>query len=181
MFNDLKYLHHIKPTFLHTKTNLQPIWDKIFEEYSVLSASTQSNHILELLKEVKRLEFTINLIQSCLTVLHNCSKHNLNVSDYQPTIDTLKSYGYYYEYSNLSLMDDMTQIINESKALHIDLADNIAEYNTLTESKKAESTESDFLDEAAIISKFNGFAINPRTTTVIEYISYLSVYKKANA
>lgn len=181
VFNDLEQLYVSKLKIFHKKVDLISLWDKIFDEYSQLSDNTQSGHMLELLKSIKEIEFKLNIISSCLQVLSNCVKHNLNVIDYQLTIDTLKSYGFYHEYSNLTLLEDIKHIISGSKTLNIELADLIEEYKKIDTAKESAATEKDFIDEVALISSFHKIQINTKQISVMEYISYLSLFKKANA
>lgn len=179
--NDLDYLYAKKPTFLHKKADLPALWDSIFDEYSSLSDNTQNAHVLELLKSIKEIEFKLSIIAACIEVLTNCVKENLNVKDYQLTIETLRSYGFYHEYSNLTLQEDIKRIISGSKTLHIELGDLVAEYEKIDLNKDSGATEKDFVDEVALVSSFHKIQIDTRRISVMEYISYLSLFKKANA
>lgn len=181
VFNDLEQLYISKPNIFHKKADLISLWDKIFDEYSQLSDNTQNSHMLELLKSIKEIEFKLNIISSCLQVLSNCVKHSLNIIDYQLTIETLKSYGFYHEYSNLTLLEDIKRIISGSKTLNIELADLLEEYKKIDTSKESVATEKDFIDEVALVSSFHKIQINTKQISVMEYISYLSLFKKANA
>jgi len=179
--NDLKYLYKKNKLFYHKSPDLIAVWDLIFDEYSRLSDNTQNSHILELLKEIRTIELKISLINTIVSLLRSVAKNGSNIVDYEPSINLLKQYGFYFEYLNVTLLDDCDKVLNQSKTLQIELNDLQSDYNSLTSANNSAATEKDFIDEVALISSHHKIQINTKQISVMEYISYLSLFKKANA
>jgi len=174
--NKLDFLYSEPKSITNTNHDLTELWDGIFSEYQELSNDTSGNHLLDVLKEITVLTNKIKIINECVALLITVN----SVEGYEPTINILKEYGFYYTYSDETIKSDCQSLINAAKTLLIELQDAQSEYENISKSDNKEATEQDYLDIFTQLSHYNHFEVDPRRITVSQYISYLNAFKREN-
>lgn len=86
--------------------------------------------------------------------------------------------GYKYKFVRESYMEDLRKVLTQSKSMELRLVQATKEYKTFTDKESA--TKQDYYDMLAILGKFQGANINPRTMTVMEFVSLSNLYKKSD-
>ena len=153
-----------------TDEELQQIWNEILFEYSSLFTNQNTDRIFELTKRITLMQADITYIDGAVIVL--LSEHDKEI------VEGLRNLGY-------PLIDgykekDLDRIISLSKSLIFDMEDMVAEYELLTKVKEGKKqTENDFNQTVSILSKFQGYQINQRKTSVSEYCSIFNIYLKS--
>lgn len=175
VYGDLSYLYAEPAKFIHRQADLAAIWEVIFNEYNELTNNTNSRHIFELIKDITVLGNRIQLIEDCINLLESVK----SVSEYQPTIDILHSFG-----CGHIIINDETRYKNLPrcrticKRFIIELNQKESEYQILNKDEDNKVTEQDFYQMIAVVSKFmNGKDIDLHKTTVSLYISYINLMK----
>lgn len=180
LYNFIQILVHDNKEMLYNRPNkawykqadLQQIWDDIFLEYIEESGDSKSQGILQLLMDINVISNKLDIIQNCIKLLASVT----DVSEYQPTIGILKTFGFRYEYSNESLISDLNRVVKSSRSLIIQRDQFKSQLEDLNKNESGKATEKDYFVHLANLSESLGFAINPKETTVMQYIGYVSMY-----
>lgn len=173
----IQILVHDDKSLLYSRPNkpwykpvyLQELWDSIFMEYIELSNDDRSKAILELQKEIATLSHKLFIIQQSVTLLSQIQ----DVSGYQLTIGILKTYGFNYKFTNETLINDLRKTVKSAKQLIIKRDQFKSELEDINKNEQEKATEKDFYVHLANISEAMGFAVDPKNTTVMQYIGYL--------
>lgn len=177
LHNFIQILIHDDKSWLYSRPNkawykpadLINLWDEIFLEYIELSNDDRSRAVLELQKEIETLSNKLLIIQQSVTLLSNID----DVAGYLPTIAILKTYGFNYQFTNETLINDLRKTVKSAKQIII-LRDQFkSELNEINKNEQEKATEKDFYVHLANISETMGFAVDPKNTTVMQYIGYL--------
>jgi len=145
-------------------------WNNLFYEYCDLINSKEYQLILKYMKSVGINEAKLTAINLCLVVL----SHGYN----QDCVDVLKNYGYNYKFSSESLLNDLKNVQNISKGAEIKLQNDRKQLEMLTNKKKKQVKESDFDKIFIYISKYMGFVVKKKDTTVSEYCGMIQMISK---
>lgn len=178
LHNFIQVLIHDKKEMLYNRPNkawyksadLQSIWDDIFLEYIEESGDSKSKGMLQLLMDISVISNKLEIIQNCVTLLSNVS----DVKDYQPTINVLKTFGFRYQFTNETLYHDLNKTVKSARSLIIQRDQLKSQLSDVNKNESEKATEKDYFVHLANISESIGFAINPKETTVMQYIGYLS-------
>lgn len=152
-------------------------WEEIVEEYCKLLKDGNYSEMMELYREIIRLQATLQVVTDCCFLL------TLRRND--KAIQYLKQLGYIYplpEDDITTYMKSLDMIQRKSKTLVVQLQIKTDELEKLRAKQTGTYSESDFMDGVIIIGKFLGFRIDPRVVTLSEYASmqkqYNSYYEK---
>jgi hypothetical protein len=175
---DLRWLHktRIKNKFLNASgASLQKTWEEIFNEYTSLSGTSASNHLFQLLKHLTVLDNKLAIIQHIVTFLsvYYDEKH----PNTQDLVKILKSYGFLFSYSPNTIQNDLKSTVSSAKRFLIQRAEADQDYNKALEGTE-KVDEKHYYQALGYLSKFMNFRIDAKITTVIEYLSYLEIYKE---
>jgi len=148
-----------------TETELMDAWKEIYFDWATLLKSEQSEYIFDLSKQIGLLELQIVFIEN--------SVHYLQIEYDEDIAGQLRAQG--YDPSNLPM------IISLAKRLVFDLEELNAEYKRLvnTTSGKPKS-EDEWMEDIAMLSKFQQYNIDPETTTVKKYAAIFNLFLKQN-
>ena len=145
-------------------------WQEIMFEYASLIKSESSEYLFNLTKRITLLRADILYIETA--VLYLKIEHSPEI------VDQLRLYGYpliegYKE-------KDLDRIISLAKTLVYELKELCAEYDLLqkTTTGKAQSEE-DFDATIAVLSKYQGYAIPQRKTSVTEFCAIFNLFLKS--
>jgi hypothetical protein len=153
-----------------TNEELQSIWNEILFEYSSLFLNENSDRIFELTKRITLMQADIFYIDAAVAILRNTHDEEI--------VEGLRNLGFpliegYKE-------KDLDRIISLSKSLIFDIEVLAQEYELLTKVKEGKKqTENDFNQTVSILSKFQGYQIIQRITSVSEYCSIFNIYLKS--
>jgi len=172
--NDVEWLYSEPKKPWHKSKDITPIWERIFEEYSDLSADKTADHVLSMVKGITVINNKLQVIQSAINLLAIARP----LSDYQPTIKMLNDYGFRFKYSEETLFNDLKLTASSAKTMVIQRQQLEKDYEN-HQSKQSKSTEKDYYNLIAQLSKFLGFPIDAKKTTVYSYISYVEQYKNS--
>lgn len=172
LVNDDKEMLYNRPNKAwYKQADLDAIWDKIFLEYIEESGDSRSKTVLELMKDISVVSNKLNIIQNCINLLASIT----DVKDYQPTIETLRKYGFRYEFSNETLVNDLNKVVKSARQLIIKREELNNELSAINKTEESKATEKDFYVHLANISEH---FINPKETTVMQYIGYLTKFNQ---
>ena len=154
-----------------TKDELQAAWNEILFEYSSLIDSENSQYLFSISKKISLLSCDISFIEGAIVVLK--AFHD------QEIVDILRQMGYpliegYKE-------KDLDRIVSLAKTLVYEfneLQDEMNKIQTVASGKA--QTESDFDKTIALLSKFQGYAIRPKETTVTEFCGIFNLFLAHN-
>lgn len=170
--DDLSFLYSERRTVFNRNIDLQPLWADIFAEYSTISNNTQSKHVFALTKEITVINTKLAIIQNAVNYL---AKH------YDVRLcDMLRRMGFMYKYNPDSLMNDLKLTISSAKRLVIRKQEAEDDYSKLNVSNK-KVTENDFYGLVRQLSRFNGFPIDAKKTTVTEFVKDINAFNVENA
>lgn len=153
--------------------DLSRAWDSIYSEFSEMSGSPAFKLIMNLSKDIGFLESKLLSISLCLRVMERRADERC--------IKILKNYGYAYSF-NINDTDqykkDLETIATRSGSIRLALQQKRNEYNASIKGMSSkEVTREDFTKILAVLTKYMGFRIDPRQTTVSEYVSYRKLYE----
>lgn len=181
VLNDLNWLYSEPKRWYLRNVDLSDLWTNIFDEYTELSSDKQGNHILEVMKDITRINGDLFIINSIVDLLRSASKNGENISEYEPSLNILRGYGFYFEYLNVTILEDCNKVLNSAKTMLIELKDAQIEYDKINTSDNSKATEKDYYDTMGELSKFQGHYIDTKLISVIDFISLISRFNKANA
>jgi hypothetical protein len=156
-------------------------WNDILEEYCKLLEDGNYSQLIEIYREMIRMNATYQVITDCLFIL--------NIRRDEQAIEYLRRLGYDYQFpkdDRDAYRASLSMIEKKSKTLIIQLKSKEAEYERITKENGKPQTENDFIAGVMIVSKFFGFKIDLKGTTLIEYSQMQKHYnmfyeKKINA
>jgi len=169
--DDLSWLYSERKSLLNRNIDLQPLWGDIFAEYTAISNNTQSKHVFALTKEITVINNKLFIIQSAVNYLSKNYDKRL--------CDMLRKMGFMYPFTKESLQNDLKLTISSAKRLVIRKQEAEDDYSKLNTSDK-KVTEDDFYGLVTQISRFVAFRINPKETTVTEFVKYINAFNREN-
>lgn len=148
-------------------------WDNIADEYANAIKTGKSKSVFEAYKKVVRIEAQIKMIDACLYYLTH---------GYDEEICTiLADNGYHfitYSDDQEAYLKQIDIVRTQAKTLVVVLNQAVAHYKLLSPDNemKVERSYQDFIDELAILSKHQGYALRAKEITVLEYCSVVNAY-----
>lgn len=171
VYDDLNFLYSERKTLLNTNIDLKSLWSDIFAEYTSISNNTQSKHVFALTKEITVINNKLSIIQNAVNYL---AKH------YDKRLcDMLRRMGFMYRFTPETLQNDLRLTVSSAKRLLIRRQEAQGDYNELNKSDK-KVTEDDFLGLVRQISRFNGFPIDVKKTSVTEFVKDINAFNIEN-
>lgn len=146
-------------------------WDNISEEYGAAIKTHRSKSVFEAYKKFVRLESQMKLIDASLFYLTH---------EYDEEIaQILADNGYYHVQPNDNREEYLRQlkiVKTQAGTLVVMLNQAAANYKLLASDSelKAERDYQSFLDELAILSEHQGYALRPKEITVAEYCAVVN-------
>lgn len=150
-------------------TDLKDVWTNITEEYNECSGNLSYKSQLALSKQLTFINNKLVIIQAVVDFL--MVEYNKDLCD------LLRSMGFVYKYDPADLYKDLKLTISSAKRLVVSLREAEIELNAMEE-KQEKPSESNYLILIAQLSKFLGFKIPSKKTSVKEFVSYLSLAEK---
>lgn len=151
--------------------DLEGIWEKIHEEYTTLTKDTSVAAAFRLIREIYYTNNKIVLLDKVVDYLRMRYVSEL--------CQQLREMGFRHDYTPKTIENDLKLVVTQRKSWILKLKQAADAHESLKQTDKSE--EADFYDTLAILEKFRGGgSIDPKTTTVMQFISLLNLYKKAN-
>lgn len=170
--DELRFLNVDRLNFIVTDDH-KNAWTEILQEYTGLSKDNKQFQILDLLKVITKSNLTLDLVQNIVDFLAN---------DFdQEMITILRSLGFLYKYDPYSDTYDSDLRKTVSQAKSIIVKKNIAEKELeglKSEGKEKKATEQDYISLMVALSKFQGYHIDWKKTSVSEYVETLNSFVK---
>lgn len=157
-----------------TDQQLATAWSDIFAEYCDIYQSKNQTYVLHLQREIAHLTYKLQVIQVCID--------RLIISYYEPAIAELRDYGFNYEYTPDTMLEDLQSTIAEAQYLVVQKGVKEGEYKKYIEANaESEVKETDYDDILGELGKFQGYHIRSKDLSVREYVSIFNRYKKQNS
>lgn len=154
--------------------DIQEIWTGILEEYSALCGDQKTAYMLSLSKGIAVLANKLSVIHSLVDTLTD-NGHSKELCE------VLTEMGFRHPYTPDSITEDLKRVLKAAKMLHFQLIEVQQEQSNLNASdNSADSTEADFYTQILHLSKFLGYKIDPKVTSVMEFAITVDQFNKAN-
>lgn len=153
-----------------TETELMQAKVDILQDFSLLTGSAVSSSLLTALNRLSVLKWQV----LGLNIMLKSIQHNV-------VDDEVRKHA---QSNHITLTDDPEKNYKAVKRVINSLTGKIQEAQAridkiMSSTKKGEkSTEKDFMEQIALVSKFMGFRIDPLSTYLSEFASYLSMYRQ---
>jgi len=142
---------------------LQEAWNEILFEWATLLKSEQSEYIFDLSKKISSLHAIIIFIEKACDYL--------SVQWDEEMAECLRKEGYN--------PNDIKMTLSLAKRLVFDLDELTAEYSRIVNTTEGKGkSEDEFFEDIAMLSKFVGYRIDTKSTTVKEYASIFNLFLK---
>lgn len=151
---------------------LKDAWEKILDEYTRASGNVTTKYALKMSIEMASIETKIDLVSQILAFIE------MNGPD-ERLFEILRENGFRYKFEG-DYHKDIDRVLTNVKRLilrHEELGKEMAKS---AESAPVEMTEKTWFSQITSVSKFLGFPIDPRTTSVMQYLSYTDLYTTSN-
>jgi hypothetical protein len=152
--------------------SLEVAWAKIYEEYLSLTNDTKFSTTFRIKKDIYYLTNKLQIISTIVTHLED--RYNSELCKH------LRSLGFNLKFTQESINKDLELVAKLSKSIILRVQQLNKEYATLTKEEKA-VTKQDYYDAMASLEKFRGGGIDPKTTTLMQFISLFNLFKKQNS
>lgn len=172
VYDDKNLLYNRPKKPWHKAADLDSIWDSIFMQYIEESKDDRSKAVLELMKEISFISNKLEIIQQCVNLLANVP----SVDGYEKTISILKTYGFQYQFTNETIIKDLQRTVKSAKQIIIERDQLKTQLSEINKNEQERATEKDFSVHLANISSALHLTIDPKSTTVMQYIGYLEVF-----
>lgn len=153
--------------------NAVEVWEGIFCEYMEKTNDSQYRYMIDLTYEIERLRVRMLAVEASLKVLA--------IQKSKPLIGALLELGYKVE--DMKGWDAYFQSLENIKkrlgTVSFELRQKQKEFEDLRKSYGRAKTDEDYFTRAlAMLSKYQGYRIDPLVTTVSEYAQILNTYIK---
>lgn len=148
-------------------------WEMIYGEFTEMSGNPTSKLLISLSKDISFHESKLRAVTLCLRVLQ-----------YRPDqrcINVLKSYGYDFPFditNPVEYAESLEKVAKRLGPVIFTVQQKSAEYKretSLVQSKPI--TRESFDQQIAVLTKHVGFRIDPKVTTVTEFVEYRKMYE----
>ena len=165
---DLSGLVKAKSVLPPRKKDLEAAWLKVYGEYGELLQSDESLNYVTLLRQKIYLENRIYLTSVLVDTL--LTSYN------EDAVKSLRAMGYGFKFKREKLNADLLKVVAKLKAYKMELKSLERQIAPLLQTEGIE--RSDFMEALAILGKYQGYRLDPKSITVAEYITVLNSYKK---
>lgn len=156
-----------------TDAELSEAWNDIFTDYCDMTTSKNQTYVLQLVREIKGIELQITIINTCI--------ERLKLSYLPEVCDILREYGFNYEYTPDTMLNDILSTVAEGSYLSVQLGVKRSEYDKYLASQESQNaTENDYDEILSELSKFQGYHLRSKDLSVSEYVSIFNRFKKQN-
>lgn len=151
-----------------TNEQLEPIWEKIYEQYNELTNNSQYNDYNARLKDYGLMKTRLVVLAGAVEVLSIAYRDDVaealrNVG-FRHTLDPMKPDAYIEELNRLSKQcGSLSQRVKMAEKELNDIAEQM---------EKSKVTRQDFTRGIAAVSHFMGFRVDAEQVTVAEFIEY---------
>lgn len=156
-----------------TEAELQDAWNEILLEYLGLVKNEKSSYLFDLGKRITLLQYHIQHINDAVEILHY--KYDSDIAG------DLRGMGYKLsaEYNTEEYTKQLDMIVSKCKTRVFELGELQDEYKRLDDTVTGtKQTEEDFNLTIASLSKHQGYHINKKETTLLEFCSIFNLYLK---
>lgn len=143
-------------------------WDDILAEYSELSGDVTLSKVFNLTKQITYLTNRLNIIQLIL--------NQLSLKRNEELVAELVKMGFRLPFTDLE--NDLQRVVTLARSDNIKLKKFISEYEDLKSQPTKAGTEFDWDENLRELSKYQGYPINKRETTVSEFLAIEKGYKE---
>lgn len=165
---DAKYL--IKRGYF-TKKYVSNAWDNISQEYIELSGNKTQKVILSMVKDISQLKGKLFIVQAIVD--------RLSVSYDPDLVRMLISLGFNNRYNpenKESYIQDLKRTITKAKSMLVQISEKEKSLSAI-QSGNEKSTASDYENYIAQLSKYQGYFIDPKNTTVAQFIAIVNRHR----
>lgn len=145
-------------------------WNEILFEWSGLVKSENSDYLFQLQKEIAVLEHHIIYVDYAVTFLK--LRYDVNIAQ------EVRSLGYdvpqFADNNYHSSLDMITSLAKRKVFDHGELVDEFNRLNKTTTGKK--QSEDEFIRTIIMLAKYQGYAIDRKTTTVFDFAQIFNNY-----
>lgn len=153
--------------------NLQEAYNLLCDEYSTLTKDIQSNYILDISIQLKTLDTRLILVTQVVDFIREHGP--------RPGLIELLKIDFEFRLSFEDLESDLGMVINLVKSDYMRLKQTEAEYSAFVEkSNENVWTYQDYLEQLSVLSKWQGYALRPKETSLAEYVATLNRFKAEN-
>lgn len=167
--NNYRALVRSKGVIKCKDSKLKALWEEIYTEYLELSGGEESKAYYNLVKKATVLEAKLYVVQAVVNSLSFRCNEELAKS--------LRFVGINVKISKETLQKDLLKVIARAKPIKIELEKVKEELAPYMRSDVGISKEA-FYQALTVLGKFQGYRLDPYTTTVSEYTLILKNYKQ---
>lgn len=154
-----------------TEEELATAWQEIIFEYSSLIKSENSDYLFELEKKIALSGHHIFYVDNATMFLR--FQHSLEI------VNELRNLG--YDLPDMPQENDLNKVVSIAKTIVFDLAEMRDEYERLTNTVNGKKqTEDDFYKTIAALSKYQGYRMEPKSTTMTEFCAVFNLFISEN-
>lgn len=166
---DLSWIYSETKKPWHRNIDEQSAWESLFAEYNELSGNQNSEHIYVLARLITSLNNKLRIVHSAVNVLSEKYDKRL--------CDMLVKMGFRHQFTSDTLIQDLMLTLSNAKSMLIKKQEAEREYEELNkDSQKA--TEKDYNALIAQLSKYMQFRIDPKKTSVLDFINYIQAFNQ---
>lgn len=174
LYNFVKILTAKDLKFLIVKGNppaqvLNIAWNKISDQYAVLSDDKKNKYILDCVIDIDYLRNKLIIIQSLASEL--AKGYDEDIVNLLREVEIMVFY-------NGDMMQCIQSIVNQTKIITIELQEREGEYAELNAQSDTQTTESEYYLLIADMGIFMKSIIDIRKVTVSEFAAMYTLYKK---
>ncbi|RYE40024.1 MAG: hypothetical protein EOP48_25150 [Sphingobacteriales bacterium] len=166
---DLTWIYAEQKKPWHRHGDEKGIWQDIFAEYNELSGNRNSAHVYVLVRLITSLNNKLRIVHSAVDVLSRQYNKSL--------CDMLIKMGFRFSFSPETLVQDLQFTLTNAKSMFIKREEAEKEYAEMNKDSKRAS-EKDYNALIAQLSKYMQFKIDPKTTSVLDFISYIEAFNQ---
>lgn len=145
-------------------------WNEILFNYGRLIKSETGDYLFQLSKDIALLQWHITYV--------NCSVVYLEKKYDQDIANELRNLGYIVpEPTDENYHEGLNRITSLAKRIVFEHGNLVDEFNSLSNIKKGKrQSEEEFISTVVMLSKYQGYAIDRKTTTVFDFVQIFNNY-----
>lgn len=141
-------------------------WGLICDEYTDLSEDATHSYLLDLFTQISYLDEKLRIVYNIIAYLERKRSEGL--------IEILQNeLGFPFSYSEETMLHDLKMTVSAVKMDKVNLGLSEAELKAYKD-RHVEATEVDYIKLIIRLGKFQGYQINQKETTVLEFASILN-------
>lgn len=153
-----------------TPEGLQNAWNEILFDYAGLFKTEQSDYIFQLQREIGILQHHVAYVEYSIILL----THRYD----DDVVKELVSMGYTIpEFTDENYQQSLSRITSLAKSKVFELSNLVDEYNRLSKTSEGKKqTEEEFIRTVAMLSKYQGYHVDRKTTMVFDFVQIFNNY-----